>query len=183
LNPVDALGRTYDALERLLAHVGTEELTLPTPCEGWTVHQLLNHAVGAIDIFTWMVRDGDPLAVPDPDEDQLDGDPAGSLREAADENLAAWSLRGAADVPTGVVPDVRLWEFLLGDVVVHTWDVARALGRYPGLDDDVVAHLLGKLEGRWAEVGHQMGAFGAPVAVGDDAPALDRLVALTGRTP
>ena len=183
MDPVEALARTYDALERLLGSLDDDDLSKPTPCEGWTVHQLLNHAVGAVDIFTWTVRDGDPFAVPDPDVDQLDGDPAGSLREAADENLAAWRLPGAADVPTGVVPGVSLCEFLLGDVVVHTWDVATATGRPAGLDAEVVDHVLAKLEGEWAEVGHRMGAFGPPVEVAPDAPPLARLVALTGRRP
>jgi hypothetical protein len=65
------------------------------------------------------------------------------------------------------------------DVLLHTWDLAKALGAADRLDDDLVRRVL-------ADVDHgQIGAV-AGAAVKAGMPGLsdqDRLLVLTGRDP
>ena len=83
------------------------------------------------------------------------------------------------------------------ELTVHTWDLAAATGQQPHWDDTVVtaalkARQILPAENRRAlfeEISAAMGIdevampFGEAVAVPDDAPAIDRLVAWNGRDP
>ena len=86
------------------------------------------------------------------------------------------------------------------ELTVHTWDLATALGIQPDWDPQVVevsyrAITMGLPPLGRTEMFEQIAAampeeertgrapFGEAVAVPDDAPAIDRLVAYTGRRP
>jgi uncharacterized protein (TIGR03086 family) len=182
MEPVDALASSYDSLERLVRSLGPDDLAAQTPCPEWDVRAVLEHVLGNAEAFVGMARDGKPFA-PAEERQRLGTDPATSVRAAADENVAAWRGSDAVDTPTGMIPGVSLFDINLADTVMHTWDIAKATGRDPGVDPEVVDMVLTKMEGEWHEIGHQMGAFGPPCEAAPDAPPYDRLVALTGRQP
>jgi uncharacterized protein (TIGR03086 family) len=182
MEPIAALASSYESLERLLLSLGPDDLSAQTPCEEWKVRDVLEHVLGNIEVFTGVARDGKQFAPPE-ERQRLDGDPAATLRTAADENLEAWRGSDAVDTPTGMIPGVSLFDINLADTVLHTWDIAKGTGRDPGVDPDVVDVVLTKMEGEWHQIGHQMGAFGPPCEAAPDAPPYDRLVALTGRQP
>ena len=85
------------------------------------------------------------------------------------------------------------------ELSVHTWDLAQATGQEPVWDDSVLAVGFAAIQfgmpaggraARFAEVAANLPAgvpfvppFGEAVAVADDAPLIDRLVAWNGRTP
>ena len=71
---------------------------------------------------------------------------------------------------------------VLGELVLHGWDLGRALGLEPQWTEDVLAAALGAVEGMAAQ-GREMGVFGPEVPVGPDATTLDRVVAVSGRDP
>jgi uncharacterized protein (TIGR03086 family) len=175
---VDALERTYASLEQLLRSLSAEDLAARTPCPEWDVRGVLDHVIGNAHSFKDVAAGAQfaPAA-----GDPVGDDPAGSVRAAADEAVAAW--RRGRDQPTGMIPDVTMLDINLADTVLHTWDIAKATGRDPALPGDVVDYVLSKMEGQWHQIGHQMGAFGPPCAAADDAPPVDRLAALTGRRP
>lgn len=180
--PVDALASGYDSMERLVRSLAPEDFGAQTPCEQWVVRDVLEHVLGNIEVFIGVARDGKPFEMPE-ERERLGPDPAASLRAAADENIQAWRGSDAVDTPTGMIPGVTLFDINLADTVMHTWDIAKAVGRDPGLDPEVVDIVLGKMEGEWHRIGHTMGAFGPPCDAPEGAPPLDRLVALTGRQP
>ena len=68
------------------------------------------------------------------------------------------------------------------DVLVHTWDLARATGQDETLDADEVARMYAGME-PMEEAIRGSGHFGARVDVPDDADAQTRLLAFTGRNP
>ena len=72
--------------------------------------------------------------------------------------------------------------FFVGDVLVHTWDLARAGGLDETLDPEVVHDLLVGME-PLDEVLRSSGQYGARVAVPADADEQTRLIAFTGRRP
>jgi uncharacterized protein (TIGR03086 family) len=71
---------------------------------------------------------------------------------------------------------------VLGEFVVHGWDLARATGHEAGWDDTVLEFALDWL-GPTAEQGRAMAVYGPAVPVPTSAPALDRVLGLTGRDP
>jgi uncharacterized protein (TIGR03086 family) len=72
--------------------------------------------------------------------------------------------------------------FILGDLLVHTWDLATATGQGVVLDADEVHRMRVGIEPITAMLS-QSGHYHAPVAVPADADEQTRLIALTGRQP
>ena len=100
---------------------------------------------------------------------------------------AAWSTpqawQGTTDMAgSGEMPAPTIGGMVLGEVVVHGWDLAHATGQHPTWDDDVLAYLHREVEAS-AEMGRGMGIYGPEVAVPADAPLLHRILGLTGRVP
>src|SRR5262245_18529994 len=113
--------------------VDAEQWTLSTPCHEWDVRVLVNHIVGetlwAPPLFAGRtVADvGDAF-----DGDRLGDDPVASFDGSAVEALAAVRELGAMDrvvhLSFGDVPGEEYALQLLADLLVHSWDLARATG-------------------------------------------------------
>ncbi len=194
MTPDDALVPLASALEDaggLVAAVAPDQWDRPTPCTDWTVRQLVNHLVGGNRIFARVLR-GEQLPPPEElhraaGQDHLGDDPAAAFRASADEMLAAFEgpevLQQTHTVPAGTMPGAAVVHLRIVETLVHGWDLARAIGRPAPFPDAMVEpelaasrELLGRLpEGRRP--------FAPPQPVADDAPAIDRLAALLGRTP
>jgi uncharacterized protein (TIGR03086 family) len=189
--PLTPLTRALDATGELVAAIGPDQWELPTPCTDWTVRQVLNHLVGGNRLVTRVVR-GEQLPPPDQlgrraGEDQLGADPAQAYRGSADELVAALRAPGVLErahtVPVGTLPGPALVHLRTVETMVHGWDLARGIGQPAPYPDELAEAELGfshDLLGRIPEGRHPF-APSRPVA--DDAPAIDRLVALLGRTP
>jgi uncharacterized protein (TIGR03086 family) len=72
--------------------------------------------------------------------------------------------------------------FGIADLVVHTWDLARATGQDEELDTDEVRRAFALMEPN-DEMMRKGDAFGARIEVPDDADDQTRLIAFTGRRP
>ena len=154
------------------------------PCEGWVARDVVRHLVEWVPGF---FSDHAGLDLGVGDAPSVDDDPLGAwlaldrgLRAAlADPSVASrtFELHGA----TRTIEEA-VGMFILGDVLVHTWDLARATGLDETLDADEVH---GMLEGMLPmdEVLRSSGHYGARVAVPDDADEQTRLIAFTGRRP
>lgn len=70
---------------------------------------------------------------------------------------------------------------MIFDLVVHSWDLGRAIG----YDEPLPAELVEPVYAAAQSFGDlaSSGFFDPPVDVPDDAPTIDRLIALTGRDP
>ena len=71
---------------------------------------------------------------------------------------------------------------LTRDVLVHTWDLARAVGADDRLDPQWCEHFYAALPSD-ASMLSASGMFGAPVALGDRADVQSKLLARLGRNP
>jgi uncharacterized protein (TIGR03086 family) len=155
------------------------------------VRRLLDHLVGGNRLFTRVLR-GEPLPPLEQlgrrgADDQLGDDPAVAWRASAGELLDAFRGPGVLErthtVPAGTLPGPAVLHLRIVETLVHGWDLARATGQEPPFPDELAepelafsTDLLGRLpEGRQP--------FGPPRPVDDDAPAIDRLAALLGRSP
>ena len=71
---------------------------------------------------------------------------------------------------------------ITGDVVIHTWDLARAVGAPEQLDADLCAIALDAARATMG-ASDRSGLFAPPVPTRSDASIEDRLLALRGRDP
>ena len=154
----------------------------PAPCEGWTARDVVRHLVEWIPGF---FRANAGLEVPP--GPPVDDDPAGAWA-ALDRALQGWlddpAVAGRRfDTPMGRRSvDQAVDTFCTGDVLVHTWDLARATGLDESLDADEVHRLLAGME-PVDDLLRESGHYGPRVAVPDDADEQTRLIAFTGRQP
>jgi uncharacterized protein (TIGR03086 family) len=154
------------------------------PCEGWVARDVVRHLVDWVPGFFQNLAGLDLGVAGAP---SVDDDPLGAW------NALDASLRGALADPSvasrtfemqGTTRTIEeaIGMFVLSDVVVHTWDLARATGLDETLDPEEVH---GMLEGMLPmdEVLRQSGHYGPKVSVPDDADEQTRLIAFTGRRP
>ncbi|WP_101951344.1 TIGR03086 family metal-binding protein [Mycobacterium sp. 3519A] len=179
-----ACQRTAD----LLTNITDQQLAGNTPCEKLTLQNLVGHIGGLALAFTAAARkDFGPLTDTPPVEGApLDDDWRTAYPQRLAELARAWreptawegmSRAGGVDFPGEVGGMIALTE-----VVVHGWDVAAATGQDYDVDPATLAAVLPHVTAIAAE-GPTEGLFGPAVPIADDAPALDRVIALSGRDP
>lgn len=155
----------------------------PAPCEGWVARDVVRHMV------EWMpsvVFTGTGLAVPD-DAPSVDDDPAGAwlafdgtVQSGLDDPEIAMR---EVDMRMGTFTyEQAVANFCIADVLVHTWDLARATGLDETLDADEVHGALAGMESV-DELLRSSGHYGPKVEVAEDADEQTRLIAFTGRRP
>lgn len=154
----------------------------PTPCEGWVARDVLRHLVDWVPGFFAgsSVRIG-PLP-------SVDDDPVGAWAGLSGALLAALEDPDVASSPVtsraGTFPvEQAVATFVLPDVLVHTWDLARATGLDDRLDEEEVARAAHGLEQVDEELLVSSGHYGPRVPLGPDADLQARLLAATGRDP
>ncbi|PHQ52913.1 TIGR03086 family protein [Streptomyces cinnamoneus] len=189
------LGPAAQRMAGLLRAVDDEWLTAPTPCERYTLGDLIEHVGGLAGAFTAAATKTapEPAGSPPPSGDaaRLETDWRTRIPERltaladAWRDPAAWegvTRAGGVDLPAGVAARVALDE-----LVVHGWDVARATGQPFDCDEAELAACLEFVSGfprpDPEERPADGGLFGPPVDVPADAPPLDRMLGLTGRDP
>jgi uncharacterized protein (TIGR03086 family) len=156
---------------------------VPSPCAGWSARDVVGHLV---EWFPPFLADGADIT--------LAGGPS-----AADDPAGAWhaldrGVQAVLDDPATAerrfhhdhagdhaLPDA-IGMFFLNDVLIHTWDVARATGQDETLDPDEVASMLSGIE-QYDEALRVGGQYGPRVDVPADADPQTRLLAFLGRRP
>lgn len=155
----------------------------PAPCDGWVARDVVRHLVDWVPAF--LADAGGPVLPTGPSADR---DPCGSWTTL---NLGLQALlddpaTSASQINHPMVGPHRLDEaiatFFLGDILVHTWDLARAAGLDETLDADVVHDMLVAMQ-PLDEVLRASGHYGPKVEVPADADEQTRLIAFTGRQP
>ena len=185
---VDQLDSVHATVRPLVAAVGSDQWSARTPCADWDVRALVTHVVGGNRLFAAAVR-GVPLAEARQElaGDQLGDDPAAAYADAAAEVAAAFRAHGAPEgpvtIPFGTVPASVALHLRIAEALVHGWDLARATGRTVSFPDDVVEQEIAFSREFLPRVPPGRTPFGPSRPVPDDAPPLDRLVALLGRDP
>lgn len=170
--PIVTLSRALDQASDVLATVHADDLDKPTPCGDWSVRDLAAHLAVGPARFLQMSR-GEEVDWSS-DARVPDGTWATTFRAGADDLIHHWHGE-PADEAAGAG-----WQ--TAEVAVHTWDLARALGRDSDLDDEVAEAGLAFLAGALTE-DNRGSVFAPPISVPDDASPYDRLAAFAGRDP
>ena len=163
-------------------------LPSPTPCTEYDLRALVNHLLFWGPGLEAAARKESlaPPAEAESDVDLVVGDWKAALEAQVQAGVAAWSAPGAWAGDTWMgpyeLPAPVVGGMLVGELVVHGWDLAQATGQRPVWDDDVLEFLHGQVAYS-AQTGREMGIYGPEVHVAGTAAALDRVLALTGRDP
>lgn len=183
----------------VVAGVRAEQLGDPTPCTDMNVRTLLAHLVGVLDRIGALGNGTDPFAVIETPTD--DDRWADAWTEAARRAAEAWSddavFERSMALPWITGSGAEVLASYVSELTVHTWDLATATGQHPVWDDTVVTAALEARQvlpaknrrALFEEISAAMGLdevavpFAEAVAIADDAPAIDRLVAWNGRDP
>ncbi|MFJ9643363.1 TIGR03086 family metal-binding protein [Streptomyces sp. NPDC004244] len=158
----------------------------PTPCTEWNVRDLVNHVTGEQLWIPPLVTDGSTVAeIGDRFAgDVLGDDPVAAWERAAGAAHAAFAAPGALErtvtLSYGPAKGTAYCSELTADCVVHTWDLARAIGADDRLPDGLVEFSLKEVM-PYADGLAASGMFAAPLEVPPGADAQTRLLALVGR--
>ena len=149
----------------------------PTPCDEWTVRQLVEHTLG------WQAEGGRLIGA-----DTAPGDDWDQIRAAFDALLTEPSRLTGSVAEFGGIPKQELAGFLIGDLLLHRWDLARSIGADEALPPDAVEattiglrHVPPALLRGTNPLGQKMMA--TAVEVPADASPQDKMLAFTGRRP
>jgi uncharacterized protein (TIGR03086 family) len=172
----------------VLAHVTREQLTLPTPCADWQVHDLIDHIVGATQFFADLAEFGSS-----PEDEEWpaysEGDFVTSFGQQAQRALSAFEAPGAMErvmaLPTGPAPGSQVIQVATGEIFIHGWDLAKAAGHAGPAADELAADLLAS---DWPSLCADVRNADPPVfapelRAPDDPTATERLVSFLGRDP
>jgi uncharacterized protein (TIGR03086 family) len=164
--------------------VRADQLTNPTPCSEWDVHQLMDHMIGSYTRFAARAA-GQPAGPPgQPAVTTGHQDAIDQLVAAANAASAAWHQPGALDrktaSPLGELPGRFGATITLTELAAHGWDLARATGQRLPLEDATAEEILNLAKSVLRPEARQS-AFGPERTPPADAPAVDRLAAFLGR--
>lgn len=172
--------------EKALRAVPADGWTAGTPCTEWNVRQLVNHVVRGNHLNHIMLTQ--PALAMDyrrsAAEDVLGDDPLQAFAEST--QVCAEAFRQHPDAklvyPMGPIPASRALALRTTDVIIHTWDLARAVGADETLDPELVAWADDAFAETYAGLLDRPGVFATPAG---QAPS-DRQAAFVhraGRTP
>jgi uncharacterized protein (TIGR03086 family) len=184
-DPRPLLGAALDQAGALIATARPEQATLPTPCDAYDVNHLIGH-MQAVVRRVGVVLSGQPFwSVPRELETTDWAADWAAGRAATDAVLAGDEcLSREVSVPWGTVLGASAAASYIGELSVHAWDLATALGTPEVLNDALAtAALPAYMDKVPAEPRGPEIPFGPVVEVGDDATPYERLVAWTGRDP
>ena len=187
---MDALDASAERVVELVGQVRPEQWSEPTPCTEWDVRTLVGHLIAtrqgycalldggsAADLMSFIARQGEAAGT----------DPVATLRSAVRSVRAAFAEPGALERtvhhPIGDIAGSHLLGLLVMDSVIHSWDLATAIGVDAGLDEQLIDQAYGFLAPR-AEGGrlYARGSFAAPARpLPDSATPLERLIHIADR--
>jgi len=188
MEPLDALATASSTFTSVLELAGPDQLGAATPCDDWDVRGLLTHVhIGCL--MTDSLLDGASQEEATALWGQEFGDDIADLcRASVADQLTRmravddWDL--VVHHVVGDVPASQLIQFRTGDLTLHAWDLATAIGADVDIPDDLARQIYESLLPMAPIIG-EVGIFGAGPSgtVAEDAPITLRLLDFTGRRP
>jgi uncharacterized protein (TIGR03086 family) len=172
--PAEIWQLSADSFEAKLAQVSDDQWDAPTGCGDWTVRELVDHALFWQCNLAGVVG---AQASPEDGWDSIKAAISGALEDptALDGTLESGPMTG--------MPKHQAMGLATADVLVHGWDLARAIG----VDDTLPEAAVEAVQMGLAQAPPQMvrnpQVFGPAIEVPADASAQDKLIGFVGRQP
>jgi len=170
--PGDVWNQAAAKWTELSAAIGDDDWDKSTTCPDWTVRDLVDHAMH------WQAMGGSVLGA-----GTTPGDEWASIQSAlgaAFQDPA--NLEGNAEA-FGGMPKQGVAGLVIGDLLIHCWDLARSIGADETLPAEAVESTLFGLQRLPEPMLRGETMFGPAIEVADDASAQDKLIAFVGRQP
>lgn len=193
MDTIDAYQRATAYAESLVWSIPDTGFSLPTPCSAWDVKALCNHIYAGDIIVSTRIRE-QPQPDPKSLEDRLGDEPKEKISAAFAELRGLLSQPGVLDRTVythrdgkSYARDLRgLVERRIADLVVHNWDLSKALGRRtadmdPELTAWTLAHFQHRFEGYERTAPQILASVSPEKPIPPGANAADRLAAFMGR--
>lgn len=181
---VQTLAQIQEMTIGVLSNVTADQLGDPTPCEKWSVADLIDHMVGAQH---WARSAMEGVEQTETGAGASQGDFVAAFRDAAAASTAAFSEDGAmgrmVDAGMGKMPAGALFGLAVTDTFVHAWDLAKATGQDTDLEPELAAQILETARAHTPPSMRSEGGevFGPEQPAPDDAPTATKLAAFLGR--
>ena len=170
-------------LRALLLGITDDDLSRPTPCDDWTVGDLLDHIMEFTRAFTQAAQkltDAPGTATPPPPPTVADLPPYWRSRlpvmlqdlAAAWKDPAAWT--GSAHSGGSLMPATAVGTAAANELTMHGWDLARATGQDFAADPRILEAVIEFLS-RSEEP--------PPIELADEPTLLEQALVLSGRDP
>ncbi|GAA3738673.1 TIGR03086 family metal-binding protein [Salinactinospora qingdaonensis] len=177
-------------MQAVVSGIADSQLADPTPCEGTSVGDLLDHVVALTLAFRHAAeKSASPETGPPPEPTaaNLPADWRELLAYRLDALVAAWREPAAWEGTTvagGVeLPAHEAGVVAVNELVVHGWDLARATGQSYECDPASAEASFAFASQVPDDPKARKGLFGPVVDVADDAPLFDRALGFSGRDP
>jgi len=185
-NPIEVYQAALAQLRPILAK-GSATPDSSTPCVEWNVQSLVNHAIAVQNFAFTVLGPGtpDPASMGNVDHPLPSEGAEAALISITDQALATlkeMDFEAVVETPFGAMPGGQFIMVPITDMIVHTWDIAKATGQNTTLDAGL-AELGYNVLVNVAEGGRANGAFGPEVTVPTSASFQDRMLGLSGRQP
>jgi uncharacterized protein (TIGR03086 family) len=171
-----------------LEEVSEKELSLPTPCEEWSVAELIWHVARGSDMAVLLLRGGSKAEATDVFKLAVASEVLSECRRALGAQTNAFTdaedLELIVHHPMGDVTTRQFFDFRIMDLTLHSWDLARSIGASEELPDVLVTHVYEMLHPLKEVIG-QIGIFGlGPTEDLDASTSMQmKLLDLSGRRP
>lgn len=183
------LNESHEALRTVVNGVAAGDWDKPSPCAGWTVTQVLQHAAGDQIAYASFLTGGPmPAENPFAPSGQLSDSPEEVAEQALKASAEAWATvdPDAAEVSVPVPPNTMSAQLGVGacalDAAVHAWDIAVATGQPSPLTNELARQLLPVAQAH-IEPLRQYGAYAAVVEPEDGDDDVATLLRYLGRNP
>ncbi|MGE0728666.1 MAG: TIGR03086 family metal-binding protein [Acidimicrobiia bacterium] len=185
-DPRPAWALVFQLAGEVIIAVRPDQLDRPTPCDQYDVRALLDHVRLVAARVENIGRGLDPMAV---DETAFRGLDHGAGWAAVGAAIdAGWAddavLASTVVLPWATLPGAGALAMYVSELLTHTWDLAEATGQRPDYPEAIAETSLALMQqALTADMRTDEVPFGSVVDTAADAPAIDRLVAWTGRDP
>ncbi|MGH1493492.1 MAG: TIGR03086 family metal-binding protein [Acidimicrobiales bacterium] len=170
---IDLWKQAADAFDKSYQAIGDAGWASATPCQGWAVKELVDHAVGTQGGMLGGVIGAE---VPE-------GADWPTTRAAMDAALQVEGvLEGTTEFgPMGQVPKSMVLGVGTSDLLIHAWDVARAVGADETLPAEAVTATYMGLQKFPEQAMRGEGMFGAAIECAADADEQTKMLSFAGR--
>lgn len=189
-DPLRILDLAQTTAAAVIARISPDQLDLPTPCDEWSVRDIINKMVASTRVFTsfGLREKPDPTLDLVHPKEIIGDDPLGAFWTDALACRDAWRVPGALDgMAPSTIGEAKARAVLnarIFDTTVLTWDIATACGLPHGIDDELATYVLRVAKALVPAVRAKNAArYKDAVEVDHTASPLIDLIATTGRDP
>lgn len=181
---IDRVNASNEIFRGVVANVGPDQWDAPTVNDDWDVRGVVNHIISG-SIWTNTIGSGNGSDWPE--GDHIGSDEPWRAHQAQHDAMLqvfddpeAWNqtMQG----PFGELPAGEVLSFREGELLHHSWDIAKATGQSTDIAPAASEAMLAGMRVAFGEYDRTgWDTYKPELLVADDAPAMDRLAAFLGK--